>query len=244
MELLVKPLAMKRILLVLAPVALFAAQARYARLGEFQGNVEVQLTAADLWISAQRNLPLPESASLRTGPASRLEIELDEGSAIRLGPNSECTLADYTRLSTGQRITLLWIERGQAWFTGQPEGRDSMILAAPGAQITPLRGARVRFEAEPNWTQIAILEGVVRFASAAAEIELREGHTTRVEPSNPARFFLNREIAPLDLDRWSEDRDKVLEASPSAAHVVQRYGLQDLDSAGEWIQTDDLGTVW
>ena len=52
MELSVKQLAMKRILLILAPAALFAAQARYARLGDFQGNVEVQLTAADPWISA------------------------------------------------------------------------------------------------------------------------------------------------------------------------------------------------
>src|SRR5207248_8442778 len=122
--------------------------------------------------------------------------------------------------------------------------RDALILAAPGAQITPMRGVRVRLEAEENWTQIAIIEGIVRFSSAAAEIDLRDGQTTRVEPANPARFFLNREITPLELDRWSEERDKSLEASPSAIHVIQRYGLQDLDSAGEWIQTEDLGTVW
>src|SRR5215467_13095364 len=98
---------MKRFLLLLLPAVLFAAQARYARLGEFDGKVEVQVHPADPWIPAERNLPLPESAWLRTGAGSRLEIELDEGSAWRMGPNSQSEIADYSRLSTGQRVTLL-----------------------------------------------------------------------------------------------------------------------------------------
>ena len=58
-------------------------------------------------MAAERNLPLPESAWVRTGEGSRLEIELDEGSVARLGPNSQVGLSDYSRLSTGQRVTLL-----------------------------------------------------------------------------------------------------------------------------------------
>ena len=37
---------MRRLILFLLPVALFGAQNRYARLGDFQGNVEVQLRAS------------------------------------------------------------------------------------------------------------------------------------------------------------------------------------------------------
>ena len=50
---------MRRFTLLLLPAVLFAAQARYARLGEFEGKVEVQLQAADPWMPAERNLPLP-----------------------------------------------------------------------------------------------------------------------------------------------------------------------------------------
>ncbi|MGO9257232.1 MAG: DUF6600 domain-containing protein [Bryobacteraceae bacterium] len=235
---------MRRLTLLLLPAALFAGQARYARLGDFDGQAEVQLEAAEGWMAAERNLPLPESTWLRTGAESRLEIELDEGSAWRLGPDSQCALADYTRLSTGQRVTLLWLDRGLAYFTGEPEGRDALTLAVPGAQIVLTRGARVRLEVRESWSRISVIEGVVRFSSPAAEMDLREGQTTRVEPSNPARFFLDREIARLDLDEWSEGRDKALASPVSAAHVLQRYGLVDLDAAGEWIQTGDLGAVW
>src|SRR5215831_7503096 len=145
---------MKRFVLLLLPAALFAAQARYARLGEFDGKVEVQLHPADDWIPAERNLPLPEASWLRTGPASRLEIELDEGSSWRIGPNSQSELSDYSRLSTGQRVTLLSLNRGVGYFTGQAEGRDALTLCVPGAQITITHGARLRVEVQDNWSQI------------------------------------------------------------------------------------------
>jgi hypothetical protein len=100
--------------LMLLPAALFAGQVRFARLGDFDGNVEIQMQAADPWMQAERNLPLVEGAWLRTGPASRLEIELDEGSAWRLGPDSQGEISDYSRLSTGQLITLLSLDHGVA----------------------------------------------------------------------------------------------------------------------------------
>ena len=80
---------MYRLLLVLVPAVLLAGHSRYARLGEMDGKVEVQLQAADPWQPAERNLTLTEAALLRTAVASRLEIELDEGSALRLGPDSK-----------------------------------------------------------------------------------------------------------------------------------------------------------
>ena len=235
---------MRLFALLLLPAVLVAGQARFARMGEFQGTVEVQLRASEPWMAAERNLPLVESSWVRSGPASRAEIELDEGSAWRLGPNSQTEIADYSQLATGQRVTLLTLDRGLAYFTGGAEGRDSLILALPGAQVTVARGARIRVEAAELWSRIAVLAGVVRFSSPAAELDLREGQTARVEPAHPARFFLNREIAPVELDRWSDGRDRTLAGSTSAAHVPERFGLVDLDAAGTWVQTEDLGPVW
>src|SRR5689334_3222258 len=116
--------------------ALFAGQARYARLGDFDGSVEVQLSAADPWIPAERNLPLIEGAWIRTGPAARAEVELDDGGVWRLGPGSQGEISDYTRLSTGQRVTLLSLDHGLSFFTGQARGIDSTVLALPGAHVT------------------------------------------------------------------------------------------------------------
>ncbi len=236
---------MKRLPLWLLPMTLLASPARYARVGEFEGTVAVQIQAADAWEPALRNMPLGELTWLRTEGSSRVEVELDDGSVLRLGSDSLAELSDYTRLSTGQRITLISLDRGLAYFTGAADGKDALMLAVPGAQITVHRGARLRLEAREQWSQIAAGEGAARFSSPTAEFDLEEGQMARLDPAHPARFFLYREISPLDTDRWSDERDKVLASTASAGHVPQlRYGVADLDANGVWIQSSDFGAVW
>jgi hypothetical protein len=231
--------------LAVIPVTLPAAPVRVARVGELEGNVEVQLHAADAWRPAVRNMPLVESAWVRTGPGARVEIELDDAGALRLMDKALWELSDYTRLSTGQRVTVLSLDHGVAYFTGEPNRFDALVLAVPGAQATVRAGTRARIEVRDDASQIAVLEGRVRFSSPVAELDLTEGQTARVENASRAKFFLYREITPLDSDRWNEQRDKVLAASGSAGHVPGLlYGLADLDAGGSWMQTGDLGVVW
>ena len=235
---------MRLLTLLLVPATLMCGASRFARLGEFQGEVEVQLTAADPWQPAERNLPLGESAWVRTAGGGRVEIELDDGGVWRLGPDSLGEISDYTRLSTGQSITLLSLDHGTAYYTGQPHGKDVTMLVMPGAQAALLQGSRLRQTAQPGWSQFAVFEGRVRFSSPTAELDIREGATVRVEPAHISKFYLYPEIAAEPLDRWSEDRDKLQAAPASAAYVTAKYGVGDLDSAGKWLPTDDLGLVW
>jgi hypothetical protein len=233
------------LLLAPVPAALVAAPVRVARVGELDGKVEVQFHAADAWRPAVRNMPLVERTWVRTANAARIEMELDDGSVLRLSSDALCELSDYTRLSTGQRVSVLSIDHGVAYFTGEPERRDAVILVVPGAQATVHTGTRLRLEARHDASQISVLEGKVRFSSPVAEMDLSEGETARVENASRARFFLYREIAPLESDRWNEQRDKALAATGSAGHTPGlRYGLADLDAGGSWMQTGDLGVVW
>ena len=156
---------MKRLALWLLPIALSAGQARYARVGDFDGAVQVQLQAADDWQPARRNLPLRESSWVRTEGAARVEVELDDGSVLRLGSDSLAELSDYTRLSTGQRITLISLDHGLAYFTGAAGGKDSLVVAVPGAQVSIGQGAHLRLEARDPLSLIAATDGVARFSS-------------------------------------------------------------------------------
>jgi hypothetical protein len=234
----------KFLALALLPLTIWAGPARYARLGVFQGPVEVQLTAADAWMPAERNLPLPESAWIRTGSAARAEIEFDDGSVWRLGPDSQGEISDYATLSTGQHITLLSLDHGQAFFTGQARRFDSLVLAVPGAHVSLGALAHVRVEAREGSSQVWVQGGSARFSCPAAELDLTHGQTARVEPGNTSRFFLDRDNPATELDRWNAERDQALSGSVSALHVMEHSGLADLDSAGEWIATDGFGTVW
>jgi hypothetical protein len=221
-----------KLLFLLLPAVALAATPRYARMAEITGTVQVQLTAAADWIAAERNLTLPEGAWIRTVDASRAEVQFDDNSVLHLGPETQLGLADQTRLATGQRLTLISVERGMAYLAGTPGARDSVAIAVPGAQVTLSPAARVRVEVAELGSSIAVLAGAVRFSSPAAELQLRAGQAARVDAVDPSRFFLDHEIAPNELDQWAGEGGGA------------RFGHADLDAAGEWIETASLGRIW
>ena len=221
------------------------AQTRYARLGELDGIVEIQVHPSEQWKYALRNSPLVESSSVRTGSASHAEIELDEGSVLRLAENTVCELSDYTRLSTGQRITHISLDRGVAYFSGEAGLRDALILSAPEAQVSIRRGSRVRLEAGFDATRLAALEGEARLSSATIELDVAEGRMFKLDLARLDKFYLLPEIAPLDSDTWSLARDKLLAGDASRNRLPGlHYGLRDLDANGKLIDTAEFGMAW
>jgi hypothetical protein len=236
---------MRRIALCLLLCPVLCAQTRYARLGEVEGSVEAQIHPSEPWKPALRNTPLLESSSLRTGPSSHVEIELDEGSVLRLAENSACELSDYTRLSTGQRITHIALDRGTAYFSGESSWRDALILSMPSAQISIRRGSRIRMEAASDLSQLAVLEGEARLSSAAIELDVPEGKMLKLRLGRSDKFYLLPEIPQLDSDTWSLTRDKLLVGDASRSRLPGlQYGVRDLDAFGEWIDTAEFGMAW
>ncbi len=227
------------------PASMLAGSTRFARIAELEGKAELQLRASDAWQPAVRNMSALESSWLRTSDAGRLEIEFDEGSALRLVGDSQAEISDYSRLSTGQRVTLLSLDHGLAYFTGEPHQNDSLSLALPGLQATLRRGSRVRLEANPQFSFIAVIEGAVRVSTPATELDLREGQVMRVDPNASGRFSLFREIPEMPADWWSEDRDKAAASTASAKYLNGAvYGAVDLDRNGVWISGSESGPVW
>ena len=84
----------------------------------------------------------------------------------------------------------------------------------------------------------------MNFSSPAASLELKRQQTVRVEPDKPARFSLEPDFQAIELDQWNAARLRALTGRISALHVPQRYGIADLDAAGEWVETADWGLVW
>ncbi len=226
-------------------IAAPGAELRYARLGEMEGTVETRSSTAAQWQKALRNLPLSSGCQVRTAAASRAEIELDDGGALRLGPETLVELSDYLRLSTGQRITLVALDSGVAYFTGEPAQKDALSFVIPGGQVALRQGTRLRLEATTEAGQVSAIEGEPRVLTSAAEFDLSEGHTARLNAAEPERFEFYHEIHKMALDEWSERRDRVLAAPTSARNVPGLYfGVADLDTTGTWIETAQSGPAW
>ena len=232
-------------LVLAASIPLLAADPhlRFARITVAEDRVEIE-DASGRRTAARPNVPAGQGFWIETA-AGRAELELEEGSLVRLGPSSLAELSDLTRLSNGQRVTHVSVERGTIYVTAEPAGADTFTISLPGVELALVGGSRVRADVDDQATTVAVFEGRARFSSRPAEMELTEGRTARVDPGNLERFELFREVKSGPLDVWNEQRDKEAALYAKGTRIAAfPVGLGELDAHGAWIDVPQLGRVW
>ena len=110
-------------------IPLFAdSQARIVRLSNVQGNVQIDRRTGDGFEAALENLPVLQGTRIATKDDGRVEIEFEDGSTVRLAPN---TSVEFTRLSlhdSGGKNTELEVSEGTAYFNINPGKRDDFVV--------------------------------------------------------------------------------------------------------------------
>src|SRR5271166_3887971 len=71
-----------------ASPALAGSQARIVRLSDVQGTVQIDKNTGLGFENAFLNLPITQGTRLKTLQNGRAEVEFEDGSALRLAPNS------------------------------------------------------------------------------------------------------------------------------------------------------------
>ena len=100
---------------VLALPALADSQARIVRLSDVQGSVQMNKNTGMGFENAFLNLPITQGTQLTTHDRGRAEIEFEDGSTLRLTPNTTVEFSTLGLSDSGQRVSssILW----KAWPT-------------------------------------------------------------------------------------------------------------------------------
>src|ERR1700704_481353 len=90
------------------------SHARIVRISYVEG--EVRLDNGHGYESATMNVPLGEHNWLQTGSDGWAEVQLEDGSLIRLAPDTVIAFTELSRLSSGGTITTVDLDQGEAEF--------------------------------------------------------------------------------------------------------------------------------
>jgi len=232
--------------------------ARAARLTYLQGTVTVDRADNSEPQPAQINLPLLAGVRLATGDDGQAEVEFEDGSLVRLTPNSALALDNLTvEPGAGVFTTGLRLLHGLAYLELRATPQYRYTLDAGGDVLSPVENTTVRVNLDEPPAVFAVLDGTARVerlsgaGGAGYQRELRAGESLRGDPANPALYALTPEIAEDSWDTWNEDRDQAAAgeaASRTAARDnfagAQGYGWSDLDANGSWYDVPGQGPVW
>src|SRR5450759_2982595 len=97
------------------------SKARIVRLSEVEGTVQIDRAVGDGFDKAFINLPVIEGSKLKTGKDGRAEVEFEDGSALRLAPDSEVDFIHLALGDAGQKLSTVQLVSGTVYTNLHPK---------------------------------------------------------------------------------------------------------------------------
>jgi hypothetical protein len=234
---------------------------RAARLTYAQGTVTVAQGLNGVSVPGELNLPLLAGVQIATGGDGQAEVEFEDGSVVRLTPNSALSLDTLTVQPDGVFVTGVSLLRGLAYCELRAAPQYQYTLVAGGDFLSPVENTTVRVNFDQPPAIFSVLDGTAHVEhpsdpnsdvpGAGFQANVRAGESFRDDASDANRYFLTPEITGDTWDQWNADLDQQAAAQASDSTAVrndyagsQGYGWSDLDANGNWYDVPGQGPVW
>ena len=227
--------------------------ARVARISFIKGDVQIKRADSDDWERATLNLPIVEGDEITTAENSRLEIQFNSYSHLRLAENAYLKVIklkdDGIALSLPQGTLSLRVNDFD-------KTRSYFEMDAPGTTVAVQHSGTYRLDAgNKGDSEIRVSvtdEGEARIYSDSSGFTLKNGRSARVFISgNNVGEWETGDAAGYadDFASWTLERDAAVAKSLQKAHYDTYYdrdiyGADDLTDYGEWVYTQNYGYVW
>src|SRR6266481_1649198 len=105
------------------------SQARIVRLSQVDGDVQIDRNTGLGYEKAFLNLPIVQGNKLRSGQNARAEIEIEDGSTLRITPGTMVEFSELALRDSGARASTLNLQTGTAYlnFKGNKSAQEFLL---------------------------------------------------------------------------------------------------------------------
>jgi len=216
------------------------AQERVARLSHVEGHVSFQHAGDPDWNAASMNMALMPADRIYTGNDGRAEIQIDDGSVLRLAERTDVEI-----LSLREDLVQFRLLVGLASLTTRSS--IPFEISTPAASFSTLRPGAYRFDVLENGDSDAIVrKGVLSAANDRFAQQVDSGELIHVTAGLQGSHVLSRYDQRDAWDEWNDRRDADFTAYDSRKYLPEYVyaGASDLDRHGRWVVFDSYGPAW
>ena len=130
-------------------------QVRIVRLSDVQGGVQIDKNTGLGFENAFLNLPITQGVQLRTRDNGRAEIEFEDGSTLRITPNTDVDFSVLGVNDAGNRISTVTVAQGRAYVNWLGSKTDRFTLNFAQERIELNQAAHFRVNASGDAAGVA-----------------------------------------------------------------------------------------
>jgi hypothetical protein len=229
---------------LLALPAMAESQARIVRLSDVQGRVQIDKNAGLGFENAFANLPITQGTQLRTRENGRAEIEFEDGSTLRVTPNTTIAFSRLGLNDAGKRISAIDLVEGKAYINWLGKSSDELTLNFSEERVELKQAAHFRVTNSSTEAEVANFKNELEIVgpSSTTKVGKKKMVTFDLNENDTATLAKNFEQDPYDQwDKQSiEYHDQYSKNNPSPLG----YGYSDLSYYGGYSNVAGFGTLW
>ncbi len=221
-------------------------QIRAVRLSNVVGSVQILAGTETQFSQAYPNMPLMQGSTLKTGDDGRVEVQLEDGSMIRLTPNSSVAMTVLGRDSAGNSKTEVDVLTGLSYIEMKGTANQRFVVHFNGNEVISAAPVKFRVNLDANPVEFAVLDGSAHLSNGTAyAVDVHMNETVRFDPGDSTRYLLAQGVDPDSWDQWNVDRDQAM--NQMAARETREAigsgnagaaGMSDLDYYGNWYSSN------
>ena len=232
-------------ILLITPLALADSQVRIVRLSSVDGDVQIDRNTGAGLEKAFLNLPITQGVKLQTGKEGRAEVEFEDGSAVRLAPNSLVEFPQLSLRDSGARVSSVKVQQGTVYvdFRGGKDDEFTLNFVRETAALKDAAHFRVQVN-EANAT-LAVFKGAANVEGASGSIEVGKNQSVTFDLADHDQYQTAK-LEETPFDTWDKEQDKYHNTYLSKNHDYSpnAYGVSDLNYYGNFFNAPGYGMVW
>jgi hypothetical protein len=231
--------------------ALAESKVRIVRVSYVEGDVELDRGDSRGFVRAFQNMPVIEGVRLWTRSDARVEVEFEDGSTVRMVPDSLVNFEELRTGNSGEKITRVDVQQGTLYANLKDHDHDQLSFTFAQQELTLKHSSRFRLDIDKEQLKVAVFRGEVELQRHNAErVKIKKNETLAIDFSEPERYYLSKGIVEEAQDYWDRDREEQRVVAEQRARTntypvsTVYYGYDDLAPYGSWSLVPTYGYVW
>jgi len=231
----------------LGSLAFADSQVRVVRLSEVQGDVRVDRNLGQGYEKAFLNLPITQGVKLQTNGNGRAEVELEDGSTLRITPDTVIEFPQLSLRDSGSKVSTVRLQEGTVYlnFTGAKDSELTLTFAHEKLPLT--HAAHLRIEMADVDATVAVFKGDVQVEGDSGTVAVIKNRTATFDLTDDDHSTIAKDLEQDPFDAWDKQQDQYHQQYASNSYSnysPYAYGTSDLNYYGSFFNVPGYGTMW
>ena len=221
---------------------------RMVRLSSVEGDVVVDRDIGQGYEKAFLNLPITEGTKLQTKDDGRAEVEFEDGSTVRITPDTVISFLQLTMEDSGGKTSTIHVQEGTAYISFLASKGDQLKLTFGKETVSFTRAAHLRLEMGDAEATLSVFKGDIEVAGTFGKTDVASRQSLTFDLADQSRYTLAKDLEQDPYDSWDKQAlayQQRYATNPSYnGFSPYTYGTSDLNYYGSFSNIAGYGWMW